>query len=562
MGVKHFYLWYRSRFQHCILQKPNKTIDNFAIDMNGLFHLCAQKVYRYGNYKKRLLKEYPKPTMTQYCNEVCRKIEELRLQVDPRKRLVLCVDGIAGLAKMNQQRQRRFRAAQDMEANSPLFNSNSITPGTEFMDYLTRYIHRYIKLMMENSPEWQNLEIIYSNEKVSGEGEHKIMNYIRRLNKPHETWCVYGLDADLIMLGMLLPIDHVFIFREMEYGGFHFMDIHQFKKELLCLLKWNVPQDENRFSNEKPKMALFSAKTAINDFVLLCFIVGNDFLPTIPTMAILDGAIDLILETYKNNGIQYGHLTKIHPKTKFVTFRITSLKNFFQTLSEHETSMMETKYNGPIDFFPDPLVLDNLCEDIHHIKKLNFEKYRIDYYKKKFSIDKEDDIKNLVHNYLRGMTWVINYYTNEIPDWLWYYPKLYAPFLTDVVKYMDSFKLETFTKNAPVDPFLQLLMVLPPKSHDLLPKEFHSLMLSPDSSLKDNFPESFELDMAGKRKEWESIVVLPAVNVQDFLTEYLTCKNRIVDDKLIRRNILGKSFVYQFHRETNMVIVKPSRIIS
>lgn len=558
MGVKHFYLWYRSRFQHCILKKPEKSVDNFAIDMNGLFHLCAQKVYQYGNYKKRLLKEYPKPTMRQYCNEVCRKIEELRTQVLPKKRLILCVDGIAGLAKMNQQRQRRFRAAQDMEANSPLFNSNSITPGTEFMDVLNRHIHRYIKIMIEQSPEWQSLEIVFSNEKACGEGEHKIMKYIRNLNKPNESWCVYGLDADLIMLGILLPVDYVYIFREMEYGGFHFMDIHHFRKELTQILKWGNT-DENRYSDNK-KPAIFSSKSSINDFVLLCFIVGNDFLPTIPSMAILDGAIDLILESYRVNGFENGHLTKIHPKTKFITFRLLSLKRFFAMLSEHEIETLERKYNGTIDFFPDPLVEQNLSrENENQQYRLNFEKYRTDYYKKKFGFDSEEEIKNLVHTYLRGMTWVINYYTTEIPDWLWYFPRLYAPFLKDIVKYMDSFHLEPFEKNAPVDPFLQLLMVLPPRSHDLLPKEFHSLMLSPESVLKENFPETFELDQAGKRKAWESIVILPPVNVDHFKQEYMICKEKIKDEYEMKRNKLGKTFSYTYDAEMKTTILQVVR---
>lgn len=558
MGVKHFYLWYRSRFQHCILQKPEKAVDNFAIDMNGLFHLCAQKVYQYGNYKKRLLKEYRKPTMRQYCNEVCKKIEELRTQVRPKKRLILCVDGIAGLAKMNQQRQRRFRAARDMDANSPLFNSNSITPGTEFMDVLNRHIHRYIKIMMEQSPEWQSLEIVFSNEKACGEGEHKIMKYIRNLNKPNESWCVYGLDADLIMLGILLPVDYVYIFREMEYGGFHFMDIHNFRKELTQILKWGNT-DDNRHSDDK-KPAIFASKSSINDFVLLCFIVGNDFLPTIPSMAILDGAIDLILESYRVNGFTNGHLTKIHPKTKFITFRMSSLKNFFAMLSEHEIETLERKYNGTIDFFPDPLVEQNLSrENENQQYRLNFEKYRTDYYKKKFGFESEEDIKNLVHTYLRGMTWIINYYTMEIPDWLWYYPRLYAPFLRDIVQHMDTFVLESFDKNAPVDPFLQLLMVLPPRSHDLLPKEFHSLMLSPDSVLKENFPETFELDQAGKRKEWESIVMLPPVNVDHFKQEYMICKEKIQDEYEIKRNKLGKTFNYIYDGETRMTNIQVVR---
>lgn len=557
MGVKHFYLWYRSRFQHCILEHPNQNVDNFAIDLNGLFHLCAQKVYQYGNYKKRLLTEYKKPTMKQYCNEVCRKMDELRSLVRPRKRLILCVDGIAGLAKMNQQRQRRFRASKDMDASDQSFNSNCITPGTEFMDILTRHIHRYVELMMEQSPEWQNLEVVFSNEKVCGEGEHKIMKYIRHLNKPSESWCVYGLDADLIMLGILLPVDNVFIFREMEYGGHHFMDIHQFRKELLRLLHWNN-NDNERYSNKMNKIPTFSHKSAINDFVLLCFIVGNDFLPTIPSMAILDGAIELILDLYKQNGREYGHLTKTHPKTKFITFRLESLKNFFQKLSEQEIETLEKKYNNTLDFFPDPLIQKNLSRTSENQQwKLDFDSYKDDYYHKKFDFNDQDQIKNLVHDYLRGMTWVINYYTREIPDWLWYFPYLYGPFLKDIVRHIDSFKLEPFEKHEPVDPFLQLLVVLPPKSHELLSREFHPLMLSSKSPLIKYYPTSFELDISGKRKEWEAIVVLEPVKIQIFIDEYIKYKNTITEERVRKRNKKGLTFLYKYNTSQSKTEIYP-----
>ena len=69
MGVKHFYIYTKTHFKECLLPRPDKVIDNLAIDLNGLFHLCAQKVYRYGNVTTgpRLLS---KPTLTQLCREI------------------------------------------------------------------------------------------------------------------------------------------------------------------------------------------------------------------------------------------------------------------------------------------------------------------------------------------------------------------------------------------------------------------------------------------------------------------------------------------------------------
>ena len=45
------------------------------------------------------------------------------------------------------------------------------------------------------------LQANFSNEKVPGEGEHKIIDYIRK-NNPYDSYCIYGADADLFMLSL------------------------------------------------------------------------------------------------------------------------------------------------------------------------------------------------------------------------------------------------------------------------------------------------------------------------------------------------------------------------
>lgn len=551
MGVKHFYLWYRRKFEHCIRKNPPPNIDNFAIDLNGLFHLCAQKVYRYGNVNApRLLSSRYRPTLNMLCREICHKIDVSKRYVQPQKRLILCVDGIAGLGKMNQQRQRRFRSAQVNHGME--FDPNSFTPGTELMDYLTRYIDGYIKAMISTSVEWQGLEVVFSNEKVAGEGEHKIMQYMKKIDRPFESLCIYGLDADLIMLGMLLPVHKVCIFREMEYDVFQVLEIESFKHELVKLMRWDkylendVVEDETTGKTNliKMKSAMFSTKMAVYDFVVLCFLVGNDFLPTIPSMAILDGTIDVILDNYKRVCREHGHIVKQHPKTKKLTFRIPTLKIFLNELAKYEKEFLEKKYNDGQTFFPDPLVLKNLHPDKETgMMKLDFESYKRDYYKSKFSMDIKD-IKPLVHKYMDGMTWVINYYVSEIPDWLWYFPYLYAPFLSCITDHIDDYKDCEFDVTRPIDPFLQLLVVMPPASKELVPNVFHSIY-EHNSSLLQYYPTEFNIDVSGKRKEWEGIVQLPPISLHDFQDTYTRLKSQL-NDKDKKRNIQGKSFTYSY----------------
>jgi 5'-3' exonuclease len=86
-------------------------------------------------------------------------IDRLVAIARPRTLIYMAIDGVAPRAKMNQQRSRRFRAAQDREEQQEIerklrekyaeqgiflpepqegetFDSNVITPGTEFMDRL------------------------------------------------------------------------------------------------------------------------------------------------------------------------------------------------------------------------------------------------------------------------------------------------------------------------------------------------------------------------------------------------------------------------------------------
>lgn len=147
----------------------------------------------------------------------------------------MAIDGVAPRAKMNQQRGRRFRSAKDAEvleekakkkgevlSKEVRFDSNCITPGTEFMARLNEALKYFIKLKISTTPIWQSCTVVYSGHEVGknylilerilnfklsilqtpGEGEHKIMDYIRYLKSQEDydldtRHCLYGLDADL-----------------------------------------------------------------------------------------------------------------------------------------------------------------------------------------------------------------------------------------------------------------------------------------------------------------------------------------------------------------------------
>jgi 5'-3' exoribonuclease 1 len=83
------------------------------------------------------------------------------------------------------------------------FDSNCITPGTDFMHRLNQYLQYFVHKKVSEDATWQKVEVVLSGHDVPGEGEHKIMDFIRarKMTKdynPHTRHCLYGLDADLV----------------------------------------------------------------------------------------------------------------------------------------------------------------------------------------------------------------------------------------------------------------------------------------------------------------------------------------------------------------------------
>ena len=519
MGVKHFYIYLKRNFGNCINKNQptfkHQNIHNLCSDMKGTIHNRAQEIYEYGNFKKkRLLTHKNKLTLKNQLklfNRICVNIDEIRQSILPSKRIILCIDGVSGCGKMAQQRQRRFKSS--LEFNENEFNSNCISAGTQFMEYLSKYIDWYIRLKLNTDNDWKNLEIVFSNEQIEGEGEHKIINYIRKFGKESESFCIHGLDADLLMLGMSLNKNDIYILRDNidKFGRYdsHLIDISMLKKDILKRIDWG--ESETTFSKSK----------GIHDFVFMCFLVGNDFLPNIPGLAILDGGIDSMIDVYKNVGKEYGHLLN----SKRVTgnmLNLDVLEKFLGTLSQYEKGLLEEKYKNISNFIDDPLLKKHVNNN-----ELNFESYKQEYYETKLGITSEDELKQICLSYIKGLDWVINYYKIGIPSWTWYYTRFYAPFLCDITKYIPEY-ICNWKKDSPLSPTEQLMCVLPQTSHYLLPKPYNTLLYP---TFPKYYPSSFNIDCTGKRKEWEGIVIVSMVDINDITLFHSNNKNKLAAKK-------------------------------
>lgn len=559
MGIKHFWNWYKTNFNKNIkklgkgqkFSDTNVVIDNLMIDLNGVFHASTQKIYEYGTHKpnnsllgKKIVKKSIGSFKTQIkvFEDICNNIEKLLLLVNPQKRLILCVDGPAPLSKQNQQRQRRFKAVVDKnDEEFTKFDSNCLTPGTKFMDYLTKYIDWYIRKSISSNPIWKNIEIIFSNEKSPGEGEHKIINYMRFYGDKNDSYCIHGLDADLIMLALGTHLPKFWILREDMYdpkNEFFILDIGSTRNELSFLMNWEI-------NSEKKDCIPFNHTYAINDFIFMCFMVGNDFLPHVPSLEIIEGGIDHMIDIYKLVGESYGHLTKNVSKDDIdIVFQKISLEVFFGTISQYDKTILEDKLLKKDKFFPDLLLEKNAKFDNNTNRfELNIEKYRESYYKANFEND--TNIKDLCHQYLVGLQWVLSYYTSGVPDWKWCFKHHYAPFAHEISEYISDFNQPVKKVTTPTTPFQQLLSVLPPKSCGLIPVPLSQLLTDSKSTIKKFCPLEFKVDVSGKRKEWEGIVLLPMVEFDIISKEYFKHIGKVSKSEL-DRDIVGKSLLYSF----------------
>ncbi|KAJ1981667.1 5'-3' exoribonuclease 2 [Dimargaris xerosporica] len=341
---------------------PNgMEFDNLYLDMNGIIHPCCHPQGK------------PAPaTVDEMMIEIFKYIDRLFNMVRPRKVIYMAIDGVAPRAKMNQQRSRRFRAVLEAslmagEANGGgqpnekpnsegnagndkpkvKFDSNTITPGTPFMAQVAESLRYYTAEKLNNDPGWKKLKVIISDASVPGEGEHKLMDFIRlqRLDPaydPNTSHVLYGLDADLIMLALATHEPHFKILREdvtFELRGGKCLQCQKpGHKAAQCpmnaprfdsvsdgslasaqpeaaaaeedeaaevvqpfiLLHVNILREYLSVQLRDPESSMpFDLERSIDDWVFLCFFVGNDFLPHLPSLEIREGALDKLVTMWK-----------------------------------------------------------------------------------------------------------------------------------------------------------------------------------------------------------------------------------------------------------------------
>jgi 5'-3' exonuclease len=320
-----------SYFSH-IVNKYRKIIKSMEtlLRVNNLYMDCNSLIYdavkNNPTYEKGRNKEYERELIVAVCN----KIDYYVGLLNPRDRVFVAFDGVAPVAKLSQQRDRRYKSwytgqiQRDIDGNlyKETWNTSAITPGTKFMKDLNESVVDYFLKKNSSNPTSCKLEYIVSTSSVCGEGEHKIFEYMRKHpeyhNAPDIVTLVYGLDADLIML----TLNHLHISKNL----YLFRDTPEFIKSLDSTLDANkdylldIPElaesivkyihnyDDVREAGENKKIVENKEMKSIDenvhtnrikDYIFMCFLLGNDFLPHFPAVNIRTVGIEIILNVYR-----------------------------------------------------------------------------------------------------------------------------------------------------------------------------------------------------------------------------------------------------------------------
>lgn len=464
MGIPSYFS-YIIKHHKLIVTKFNSlhTTSNFYLDSNSIIYDIAHKL----NYDDFMNSMDFENTLIQ---RVCEKIKEYIDLVNPSNGVFIAFDGVPPLAKIVQQRERRYKGLLTHQLNvklglstdKPAWNTVNITVGTEFMNHLNKELNTFFEPFKQKYHEF-----IISTSNDIGEGEHKIFHHIRN-NQTH-TSTIYGLDADLIILGLNhLQYSQIYLLRESK----------DFKIQSNDYMLLNLKMLENQIVNLLSPYP--TDKYKIYDYILLSFFIGNDFIPKIPYINVHDKGLELLINTYKKS---------IHPNEiifngKTINWLLFKKLIYELSLIEHSTILEFYKQRNKFVFTSTDVTaklnaLPRISREVEtYINP--FDKHWEDrYYKKLFKIDYHvKNISKICKNYLEMFEWNMSYYTSGCKNWDTYYHYNYPPLFNDLLQFIPDCDIELVksVKIKPITPIQLLVYVLPKEYLHLLPSTIYELV--------------------------------------------------------------------------------------
>lgn len=548
MGIPSYFSHLCKTYPEVIQEWNSKHIDNLYLDSNSIVYDSLRSLEYQGNdnaFEEQLL------------DTVCSTIDTYIQTIQPKKEVFICFDGVAPIAKLEQQRTRRFKSAfmtrlegELSTAHYTAWDKTAITPGTQFMDKLNHRLEEYTQ--PDRAVIFGVETIRVSTSEQAGEGEHKIFEYIRNNDKKHfkETTIIYGLDADLIVLSLNhLRFTKLYLFRETPSFVQNFSHLEPNQSYLLDIqrLSTAIITEMTGITLEHSSMATMR----MYDYILLTFLLGNDFLPHFPGICLRTQGMYILMDTYRK---LFGRGAKMNTQTlcvyydKKIQIHWATFRQFIQTLAEQENQYLLEEYKIREKWERMTIYIDGdnnsdstripiskatpqqaskvgMAKLLHMpVKEREIEKY-IDpsregwqkrYYQTLFETHPTlDEKKKISINYLEGLEWVLTYYSSGCKDWRWCYKYHYPPLLEDLQTFVPAFQQPLLQPNPalPIHPTVQLMFVLPYSALHLLPPAIQS-KIQDTPELRNLYPREAEFVWSFCRYFWETHVKLPEIDIK------------------------------------------------
>jgi len=436
--------------------KETTPIQQLYMDCNSIIY----DVYR------ECLQTDPDPSFETIVHGVLLAIIAIVNRIAPSKMVYIAFDGVAPLAKMEQQRKRRLRSMYESESNGEKdlqFHTTMITPGTRFMKYLSEQL-KLLNAFLSGYPC-----VMISDSTERGEGEQKLMGQMRLSANALDTVAIYGLDSDLIMLSLF----HVHLFKNI----YVFREAPEFFKSRIPIV-FNDPKEpyfiDIRSFSVSISQEMRHPYTGLTDkmktwnYVFLCFMLGNDFLPHFPSLNLRTNGIRNLMDTFYRLENEHAQLIlwddttpeggqRTHPVPRI---NWKGFGRYIELLSEKEWTWL--KYEEEMRERNEKKVYEEGSEEGRKKSLLNVatqlrgeERYisvkesgwEKRYYKVMLGKVRCEEVNEMCKSYVEGLEWVLMYYSGVEKEGVskgWRYKYDNAPLLKDVkgVKCQESVRDE------------------------------------------------------------------------------------------------------------------------
>ena len=615
MGVPTFFLkilknkYYKNI--HSGVQNGKLKCEYFFLDYNGIVYSSYEKI------KKNIEKKIIEGGNIQEYNLSKEQIEELIIDevirytrylicdvVKPEKLTYIALDGPAPRAKMVQQRSRRYKGYYDKiyinnerKTKYKLTNyevdwdtSANISPGTDFMEKLSNKLLEIMKLkgFSVHNPKMQ---VLLSNSNVPGEGEHKFLPLIRTIRKKESTKgskiYLYGKDADLIVLAISTHKSNIHIIREVDLQTPEMKEMYKSYE----FIHVNIDNLKNAFNHDLTRTFVnnnFDKIRIINDYIFLTFLVGNDFVISLPYLKIKKDGLESLISVYRSIKLNYDdYLVNYHPdKEDPPTLNIPFFKELIGNMSKKEDFLMKKQQmdvnklmNGstdnrrieqesqltPFEIFKSRYIHLQVCSPDHSLfhkyheefKKIDYNKeyevWKEAYYKYYLNIDKSNAEEylntriNLVKNYLESVMFNLKYYFQGCPSWQWHYKFRVSPLLTDIHYVLENNIIDvnniTFKEGNPYTPFQQLMLIFPPQMDFLIPSVLRPIMKDDKLLCTQFYPIDFRIDVTVGHKTQYSEAILPEIDEELLIETVKKFEKKLTAKEIERNTIRSKPFM-------------------